>query len=209
MSSRILFPCSFAFPSDEVGREGVSRLSAKSGGFPARPSRNPIPAGRSRSSEATPDGPTASPLPLQGVFPREAQKASPTPRQTRKVRRKVQQPRCTPPVPGDRTPPAPLFPPRDAAARRKESLRAAQDRTKPGEGAEKAPLEVSMTRRDFRRKAHGRRRNFHLGESARCLRLLKIRRRFAVIRAGCSFFFFLFVHENLRHFADSPPDGTS
>lgn len=32
-----------------------------------------------------------------------------------------------------------LFPPRDAAARRKESLRAAQDRTKPGEGGNKTP----------------------------------------------------------------------
>lgn len=57
------------------------------------------------------------------------------------------------PAPCDHTPPAPLFPPRDAAARRKESLRAAQDRTKPGEGAEKAPLEVSMTKRDFRRES--------------------------------------------------------
>ena len=153
MSSRILFPWSFAFPSDKVGREGVSRLPAKSGDFPARPSRNPIPEGRARSSDSTPDGPTAFPLPLQGAFPREAQKASPAPRRTRKVRRKVQQPRCTPPAPGDRTPPAPLFPPRDAAARRKKSLRAAQDRIKPGEGAEKAPLEVSMTRRDFRRES--------------------------------------------------------
>lgn len=93
------------------------------------------------------------PFAASGAFPREAQKASPAPRQTRKVRRKVQQPRCTPPAPGDRTPPAPLFPPRDAAARRKKSLRAAQDRIKPGEGAEKAPLEVSMTRRDFRRES--------------------------------------------------------
>lgn len=84
-------------------------MPAKSGGFPARPSRNPIPEGRARSSEATPDGPTASPLPLQGTFPRETQKASPAPRQTRKVRRKVQQPRCTPPAPGDRTPPPTCF----------------------------------------------------------------------------------------------------